>query len=171
MGRHPEGGEWRVHLRHSDREVPPPDVSERTAIPCANCGVPVFWDPRHLLNHAARLARGHHAAPACDDDCAESPAWDADRLTRLILDRARWEYHHAPTHSDDRAVGCDLMADGEILASCLWSNGDLDVDSDGCGVMPILRDIRAKADDIEWPDEAEAMAAVWGDEAESEASP
>ena len=70
----------------------------------------------------------------------------------------RWSYAPAPTSDDDRAVGCELRAaSGDVLAACLWSAGDLDIESDGCGVFD-----GSKADDIDWPDEAEAMTAVWG---------
>jgi hypothetical protein len=78
--------------------------------------------------------------------------------TKIDIIAAKWEFSHCPTMGDDGAVGCTLVAsNGDRLAACLWSAGDLDVDSDGCGVWGDL-----DPDEVEWPEEEEAMAAVWG---------
>ena len=37
---------------------------------CDHCGQPLRWALDRLLSHQARLARGAHAACACDEDCA-----------------------------------------------------------------------------------------------------
>jgi len=74
-----------------------------------------------------------------------------------------WVFSSAPTFSDARAVACDLVAaDNTVLAGCLWSDGEIDVDSDGCGLTREGRDLGLTIDDVDWPDEAEAVAAVWG---------
>lgn len=79
---------------------------------------------------------------------------------------SRWHYEWIPMDDDAEGVSCDLVAsDGTILASCLWAHGELDIDSDGCGVW----DERLSADDIPWPDEDAAFAAVRGDDENTEA--
>lgn len=71
---------------------------------------------------------------------------------------AKWRFESAPTPRDEMAVGCELVSgDGDVLAACLWSGGELDIDSDGCGVFN-----GSHADDIDWPDEDEAISSVWG---------
>lgn len=71
--------------------------------------------------------------------------------------KAKWKFNHAPTFQDDRAVGAELVAsDGTILAACLFSAGEMDTRSDGCGVWGMSRR------EVEWPDEEEALSAVWG---------
>lgn len=92
---------------------------------------------------------------------ATSPTDPLDRARVLVAD-ATWQFDSAPTDSDDRAVGCALVtASGEELAACLWSDGELDTRSDGCGLGAPIRD-HLRREDIEWPSEAEALAAVWG---------
>lgn len=72
-----------------------------------------------------------------------------------------WRFAPAPTWDDECAVGCELVtADGTVLAACLWSDGDLDIDSDGCGVMSAGRDAGLRCDDVDWPDEDEALYAI-----------
>ena len=93
------------------------------------------------------------------DIAACMAAADAEEEEARMDAAPRWYYNHAPTSDDDRAVGCELRAaSGDVLAACLWSAGDLDIESDGCGVFAD----GSTADDIDWPDEAEAMTAVWG---------
>ena len=53
---------------------------------CDHCGEPLApWDLADLLYHQRRLARGEHAACACNDDCAvECAPWSRQRLARAI---------------------------------------------------------------------------------------
>lgn len=69
----------------------------------------------------------------------------------------KWRFESAPTARDEMAVGCELSGDGVVIAACLWSGGELDIDSDGCGVFGGYH-----ADEIDWPDEKEAISSVWG---------
>lgn len=88
------------------------------------------------------------------------PADEASRewVCARRVARATWHYSPAPVPDDDRAVACVLVAeDGTPLAACLWAGGELDVDSDACGVFDL-----AIEDDITWPDQDAAIAAVWG---------
>lgn len=52
---------------------------------CDCCRRPLRWSLEQLADHDDRLARGEHAACACDDDCAaECAAWSRRRLRRAI---------------------------------------------------------------------------------------
>jgi len=69
----------------------------------------------------------------------------------------RWEFSHAPTLNDDMAIGADLIdGHGHVMASCLLlSDGELDTESDGCGIF---------ADDVKdpaWPEYADGYAVVF----------
>lgn len=67
-----------------------------------------------------------------------------------------WLWKHSPTHSDETAMGAELVdPNGIVLAACLVADGELDIDSDGCGVMVDW----LKTDDVDWPDEDDAKAA------------
>jgi len=96
-------------------------------------------------------------------DAAVAAACEAygDAVRERLLaaaEAATWRYEHCPTMRDERAVGCDLVApDGSVLAAGLWSDGELDTESDGCFRGSF------EGDDIDWPLEDEAMQAVWGD--------
>lgn len=79
-----------------------------------------------------------------------------------MMTKAKWVFSYCPTFHDERAVGCALVLKGEELAACLWSGGELDVQSDGCGVFSAGRDFGLSFDNVDWPSEAEALAAVWG---------
>lgn len=73
------------------------------------------------------------------------------------LAAAEWRWHYAPTDTDDAAMGADLVAtDGTVLASCLVADGELDTDSDGCGIMVD----GLSADDINWPSVSDAREAA-----------
>lgn len=86
-------------------------------------------------------------------------------VARRRVARGTWTFEHCPCTRDERAVGATLTdEDGEKLAACLWSDGELDVTSDGCGVF--LEHI--SSDELEWPSYEDAMEAVWGDEDEDE---
>lgn len=79
-----------------------------------------------------------------------------------LVARARWNFASEPTDRDERAVGCVLRTRAGVeLAACLWADGELDIRSDGCGLFAPIRD-HLRREDIEWPSEAEALAAVWG---------
>lgn len=129
------------------------------------------------LAAAGERADAVAAGGAGDEDevlaALEEAMAGAESLATL-LDEAEWRYASSPTQSDERAVGCDLWtADGKVLASCLWADGELDVDSDGCGVRAAGREVGLTRDAVEWPDEGDAMRAVWGedeDEDEEEAA-
>jgi hypothetical protein len=92
---------------------------------------------------------------------------DADAASRRwvaasLIQSAEWRWTHAPTMTDECALGGDLVTeDGTVLASCLWSDGELDTESDGC----VVQDDRLDAADLEdeWttPSDDE-IDAVWG---------
>jgi len=69
-----------------------------------------------------------------------------------------WEFCHAPSPGDDMAIGADLIStDGTVLASCLLlSDGELDTESDGCGIFA------DEVKDPDWPDYADGYAVVFG---------
>jgi len=77
-----------------------------------------------------------------------------------------WVFSSAPTFLDAKAVACDLVTPfGVTLASCLWADGELDFDSDECGVTREGRELGLSLDDVDWPDEDAAIAAIWGTDA------
>jgi hypothetical protein len=102
---------------------------------------------------------------------AQVNEWQRAAGSALVLrsstrrtESAEWRFAADPTHTDERAVGCELVThDGRVLAACLWSGGDLDIDSDGCGVRPAGVEACLTPDSVDWPAESVALAAVWGD--------
>ena len=103
-------------------------------------------------------------ALACQD-AGESDVCDDDLATWLMA-HAQWVFRHAPSPADDTAMGLDLIAFGDlVLASGLWANGDLDVESDGCGITSSVN-AYLSVDDVDWPSEDEARRAVWGEHPE-----
>lgn len=97
---------------------------------------------------------------------SESLQWAVQQLTDLhspdgaaaqTVEGPRWRFESVALSGDRYGIGCDLVNHhGEVLASCLWANGELDTESDGCGVF--VAGIRP--DEIEWPSELEAEAAI-----------
>jgi hypothetical protein len=74
-----------------------------------------------------------------------------------ITIQATWVFSSAPTFEDEYAIGADLMtSEGAVLAGCLWSGGNLDITSDGCGVLDSGKVLGLRSDNIPWPTEEEA---------------
>lgn len=79
------------------------------------------------------------------------------KTTTTKTQSGTWEWKHCPTAEDDMAIGAALIGpDGDELAACLFSGGEMDVESDGCGVFDGRR-----TDDIDWPDEDDGRALVF----------
>lgn len=79
--------------------------------------------------------------------------------------KSAWVCRAIETTADAHAVECDLVAeDGTVIAGCLWADGELDIDSDGCGLSSEGRALGLTLDDIDWPSESEAVEAAHGEE-------
>lgn len=80
------------------------------------------------------------------------------------IKQAKWVFETVDMGEDNGrhrgyGIGCDLVApDGEVLAGCLWHKGEIDTESDGCGVF-----LDVSFEEIPWPDESDAKAAIGED--------
>jgi hypothetical protein len=81
-----------------------------------------------------------------------------DAARARALQGADWAWDAAPTADDERAMGANLVADGVVLAACLVASGDVDIDSDGCGLSSEGRVLGLRHEDIDWPS---AMDGRW----------